>query len=129
MKRIWIATIVACLMATCGLRGEAQPFGVSVSGAFYRYVPGGASAPALPGLRVYLTPPNTDRTTQTLIKQRSGTTSIGPSLTDAYGRFSFTGVPAGSYFLRAYFGKKEVWDQAVDARSSQTLSPIVIDIR
>jgi hypothetical protein len=131
MKQAWIATIVACLAATCCLPVEAQPVPqpVSVSGAFYRFVPGGVSAPAFQNLKVYLTPPSTDRLAQARIQELNGSVTIGPSFTDAYGRFSFTGVPAGSYILRAYLGKNRVWEQPVEARSSQTLSPIVVDTR
>jgi hypothetical protein len=122
MLRILCAAIVSWFLISTSSYAQTVGTG-SLSGSFYQYVPG-KPAPAFPGLRIYVA----------LLINASDPNAgvgawIGPSLTDNFGRFTFGGLPAGIYLLRAFSGKQRVWeaDSAVSG-TARTLAPIVIAV-
>jgi hypothetical protein len=113
------AHVLAVVLAVVVLPGAAwaQSHDASVSGSFYRYIPGQPQSPALPGAKVFIRP--------------LGLTSaqwIGPSVTDGYGRFSITAVPAGTYLLRMYIDTNLLWEQQITVSSAVTLPPTVVAV-
>jgi hypothetical protein len=107
MKRRTLLVLVASVALT------GQTSRPALAGSLYRNAASGNIANAIAGALVYA--------------HRADDSSaawIGPSLTDAYGRFSFPALDAGPYLLRVFVGKQVVWQQLVTAPA--ILRPIVI---
>jgi hypothetical protein len=82
-----------------------------VTGSFYRYAPGEADPPPIAGAAVYIRPDG-------------ATAWLGPSVSDTTGHFSFSNVPPGSYVLRAFLGRRFLWEQTFVA-SDRPIPPVV----
>lgn len=107
-----LALVVAFLVTTAPALAA-----FTVSGSFYQYVAGSSRSPAVSGAKVFIRPVNGDAKSE-----------IGPSVTDAYGRFTFTGVTPGSYVLRAYVGTSLVWQQTLPVSKTIVLAPVVVTL-
>jgi hypothetical protein len=100
MTRKFAFTVILGLSvySVCCCRADSQSSTVSFPGVVYRNS-AGVSKP-VPGCQTFLYNPS------------SGW--IGPSITDAYGRFAFYNVPRGEYVLRIFDGSgHQIWNEAV----------------
>lgn len=83
---------------------SAQSQQQGITGSIYLYNEAGGNPIPLSGYEVYLY----DRQSQKW---------MGPSITDAYGRYAFHGIQEGSYLLRIYMSgtnwRQQVWQQEV----------------
>lgn len=83
---------------------SAQSQQKGITGSIFLYNEAGGNPIPLSGYEVYLY----DRQSQKW---------MGPSITDAYGRYAFYGIQEGSYLLRIYMSetnwRQQVWQQEV----------------
>jgi len=108
-RALGLLLLLAAFLAAYDAAAQKYP---SLTGSLYFYR-GNTSTP-LPGYRVYLYYPATQRWTY-------------PALTDTYGRFAFYDLAPGEYLLRVYRSgdvKSQVWQQSV--RVPSQLRPIVL---
>lgn len=99
------------LLAALALVGASGPY--SIAGAVYQGGSGPTSS-AVPGATVYVHDAN-----------NASAAWMGPIVTDTYGRFTFGGLASGSYLLRVFRTKVQVWQQVVPVPPGRP-DPIVV---
>lgn len=108
------ASVVAgALAALIAMQAPVLADDPSLAGSVYQNARVGNSANAVAGAYVYVH----------TASEVSGAWT-GPALTDAYGRFTFPKLGAGTYLLRVFIGNQRVWQQTVNVPGK--LPPIVI---
>ncbi len=112
--RLVLAAWVGFLALWCGML-TAQTESVSMTGSLYLYNASGNAPIPLAGYEVYLYHSESKKW-------------IGPSISDAYGRYAFQGLQEGRYVMRVYMAgrdwRQQVWQQEVSAPGE--IPPIVL---
>jgi len=112
--RFFLAAWVSFLLLCSGVL-TAQSESLSVTGSLYLYNASGKAPIPLAGYEVYLYHSESKKW-------------LGPSISDAYGRYAFQGLQEGRHLLRVYLAgrdwRQQVWQQEISAPGE--IPPIVL---